>query len=692
MATNTGGCAETSSKIYLLSGQFTTTVKDSESWVAAVYGAPMGMDFSEEDTFVTQPNPSYKLKIISGQFTSTIKDSQSIQSVEVSPNGISCDNTNTHWSGNNGIKLYLQSGQITSTIKDSQSVSSVDTSPTGISPDGINTAWSGATASKLYLQSGMFTSTIKDSQSVSIQPTGISLTSEDTDFNSFTKFYLQSGQFTSTLKTSISMSGVKWQDIAHSPYSERVKIFTVQIQDAYLLVVSDNVEVDGEEPIMTHVTSILSVSYSWEIKSILHSSYVLMGKRKSYLISSYFLNQDVVSILKSKYDITNITPVNDVFKSVYSMHDVDSEVTENVVTATVNGESIDYHSVSIQHDIDSFCFTFTMTVADAIAYSKCNVHNQAIIITVNSKVFNFIINIGSRNRAFGNTTYTITGYSKTMIMSFPEADPITKNWGVTTAKTVMQELCDDSGITLNFNITDWAIPKDILTFDNVSPISIMELIAKATGAVLQTDENNVLIVQYCFPIPITEYDEATPEIIFSDIDDIVTFNESTEIKKGYDSILVGDEEITEDEDFLYIELDDKRNNNKTTFVCGNNVYFRVYTNIDYEGLISYGSMTLVNQQIEDTVVDDPVIFLDNKPVSVSQFIDEVTSVSWYGNDLGTVSVSGFKSVVASLADDDNIGLCKLTFKTKYDVWKLVYTLDMPTRFKILLKQEASAVE
>lgn len=198
-------------KLYLTSGQFTSTIKTSES-IGAVDASLQDISYDGTNTPWTGAVDD-KLYLTSGQFTSTIKTSESINAVDATPTGISYDGTNTPWCGANDVKLYLTSGQFSSTIKTSQSVSAVDTGPQDISYDGTNTPWCGSQAQKLYLQSGQFTSTIKTSELVSgvdTNPQGISWDGTNTPWagSEADKLYLTSGQFTSTIKTSEDVSGV----------------------------------------------------------------------------------------------------------------------------------------------------------------------------------------------------------------------------------------------------------------------------------------------------------------------------------------------------------------------------------------------------------------------------------------------------------------------------------------------------
>ncbi len=199
-------------KLYLQSGQFTSTLKTSQD-VSGVDTVPTGICWDGTNS-PWSGWTDQKLYLTSGQFTSTIKDSEDIAFINTQPADISWDGNHTPWIGDAGVeKLYLQSAQFTTTLKTSQSVTSIDLTPDGISFDGTNTPWAGFADGKLYLQSGQFTSTLKTSQSISgvdTESQSISWDGTDTPWcgRIADKLYLQSGQFTSTLKTSEDVSTI----------------------------------------------------------------------------------------------------------------------------------------------------------------------------------------------------------------------------------------------------------------------------------------------------------------------------------------------------------------------------------------------------------------------------------------------------------------------------------------------------
>ena len=171
--TDTPWSGATDSKLYLTSGQFSSTLRNSISTTAVALG-PSSVSWDGTNSPWCSGLVGEKSYLTSGQFASTIKTSQLVSGLN--QNGISWDGTNTPVTGTNNLKLLLVSGQFSSTIKTSVSVSGVDSTPRGISWDGTNTPWTGSTDDKLYLQSAQFTSTVKTSVSVSAidtEPTGI---------------------------------------------------------------------------------------------------------------------------------------------------------------------------------------------------------------------------------------------------------------------------------------------------------------------------------------------------------------------------------------------------------------------------------------------------------------------------------------------------------------------------------------
>lgn len=214
MATSIPWTGNTDDKIYITSGVFTSTLKDSEA-LGAVNNAVYGNGDADGDIPWTGIGGTAKLFIQSGFVTSTIKTSIA-RFVNYSPK-IDWELEDTLIVNNQVNKIVLASGHYTTTIKDSQSCAE-DANLNGVSASNIgaaeSTPWAGLEANKLYLYSGRITSTLKSSYQLSAdntkRPSDLSWDGTDTPHMDTTadKLKLQSGQFTTTLKTSLSVNAV----------------------------------------------------------------------------------------------------------------------------------------------------------------------------------------------------------------------------------------------------------------------------------------------------------------------------------------------------------------------------------------------------------------------------------------------------------------------------------------------------
>ena len=141
-------------------------------------------------------------------------------------------------------------------------------------------------------------------------------------------------------------------------------------------------------------------------------------------------------------------------------------------------------------------------------------------------------------------------------------------------------------------------------------------------------------------------------------------------------------------DSLRAELDNERNNGKTSFQPGDQVYFRVYKG---EGISSYtvkktaGGVSKIESDETETV-KETLQFINESIASVSKPVKTppAISVDWYGTDLGTLSKAGDSAVKASGGGDGKIGICEAEYTTEYDVWLLTPPSGMPSEYAILI--------
>ncbi len=221
-----------SDKLFRLSGYVATTTVKTSLAVTSVDNNPSGLQ--TDGTDVTWcGNGGDKIYIQSGDLTSTLKHSQSVVSIDNAVGDVSTSEDGyTPWCGFTADKVYVQSGEgtgVNSTLKDSLGGL---INPYGCSVDDADTysTGSGTTAqTRLLRTSGRgtgMTATVKSSlgaYSVDTVPNGICFDGTDTEWSGSAgdKVYLQSGQFTSTMKTSISL-GANVSGCSHDDNASRL--------------------------------------------------------------------------------------------------------------------------------------------------------------------------------------------------------------------------------------------------------------------------------------------------------------------------------------------------------------------------------------------------------------------------------------------------------------------------------------
>ena len=419
--------------------------------------------------------------------------------------------------------------------------------------------------------------------------------------------------------------------------------------------------------------------------------YALQAVVENIIEENYSMVSNVNKTVSESYGILNHNVIGTVVEEIYSVINNPTEILNSQITAKVNGVRVRLTSFSITADEQSYMMSFRAEAADYTSWLRCT-EEKELVFKIAGDVYNFILDNPSRTRAFGEQTFSIGGRSKTKRLDFPYATPVTKVWAATTAKTICQELCDAEGIILNWNITDWQLRNKVVEANEDSPINIISNMLKDQAVVLSS-KTGELIVQYIHPVSPTVYAEQTPAIIFSDINDILSLSEEKEGRPGYNMVVVSDKELTaEEETYFIIELDEIRNEGREVFNSyDTTIYLRIYTNIEYSIQMTSGTAQKIASHETLDVPSEVYSFIKNDYPAASKPVHSIEEYSWYGNDLGTISLveNSFTKLSASLATEDTLGVAKMTYKTFYDVWKIVPP-SLTTPYKILIYGEETS--
>ena len=411
----------------------------------------------------------------------------------------------------------------------------------------------------------------------------------------------------------------------------------------------------------------------------------------TYIISDfeelYWLNREIIKDYSETYDILNHNIIEKDFEELYILKGLDVETINNTIIVIVAGQRIQPVDLFINYEKGSYCMAFSMSLVDFETYSLC-AKGLEVKITINGRPFKFIIDTLSREREFGVTSWLVNGRSKTSMLNSIDTETIKKTWGATTAKTIIQELCDDVGITLIWNIANWAIGTGLVSADDVKPLEIITIIAEATGAEILTNEIGDLIIQYKYLVSPSLHENASADLILNDIKDINRIGESKELRDGYNSVLISNKDVQEGvEDYIDIQLDELKNNGRTIFTSSDTVvYVRIFSNIDYTPILTAGSISKIESNHILKLEPEDVSFVHNEFGTVSNPVNSLISAIWYGTDLGSISVVDGKptTVQASGQTESSIGIAKIVYNTKYDIWRITPPSGIVDSFKIFI--------
>ena len=127
--------------------------------------------------------------------------------------------------------------------------------------------------------------------------------------------------------------------------------------------------------------------------------------------------------------------------------------------------------------------------------------------------------------------------------------------------------------------------------------------------------------------------------------------------------------VTVSLDELIIELDSVMNDEETQFKYGEKAYFRAFSYpIDLSLTLTPTDGVISNEGNGDSDEEDEIItFINTNEGSTSKPVQSITSYSWLGNSLGSVSAMG-STITAS---KEGTGVLKITYKSNFRRFGLV---------------------
>lgn len=197
-------------------------------------------------------------------------------------------------------------------------------------------------------------------------------------------------------------------------------------------------------------------------------------------------------------------------------------VTNSVaLTRTDDGREIKLLSFSVGIDSNSYTWSFSATVPLSELSKVDTAHEQRIGVdfVCNGNLWRFILDGCDDSASFGESSLTIKGKSRAMLLASPYAAPRGFKYNTTMsarqiAESELNRFGVPSGFTLDWQlagVNGWNVPANTYSYSNKTPINSLQWIAEAAGGFINAHmSEDIIHVLANYPIPSWEWSDQTP--------------------------------------------------------------------------------------------------------------------------------------------------------------------------------------
>lgn len=188
-----------------------------------------------------------------------------------------------------------------------------------------------------------------------------------------------------------------------------------------------------------------------------------------------------------------------------------------------NGREIKMLGFSVGIDSNSYTWSFSATVPLSELSKVDTAHEQRIGVefTCNGNLWRFILDGCDDSISFGESSLTIKGKSRAMLLAHPYAQQRGFKFDTTmSARQIADAELNRNGVPSGFTldwqlagVNGWNVPANTYSYTGKTPINSLQWIAEAAGGFINADmSTDVLHVLAHYPVPSWEWAAQTPSI------------------------------------------------------------------------------------------------------------------------------------------------------------------------------------
>jgi hypothetical protein len=357
------------------------------------------------------------------------------------------------------------------------------------------------------------------------------------------------------------------------------------------------------------------------------------------------------------------------------------------VTFNHQGVTVGIGSVKIGIAEDEAAWTGTVEISDQAGFHQIRV-NDEVSLTLGDETYSMLIDNRELSRSGGaKPRMLVRLVSVTANLASPRSQPFERTWSTATqAKDAAEEAV---GQSIEWDLLDWLIPADRLSFFNASPIDAVKAIAQAAGGVVETSPGGSLRVRHRFPIAVPDWSTSTPSHILSDTSHNLSIQEKFIFKTRVNQVAIREFQPTTGQIATNLDNRDEDGLNpdgQPSMIPGSSPGLLVHTgpSVEVSDMESTAG-TLHQDAIQIYQEETDLLFDWSDTAKLSTPARSLDSWTWMGNDLGELTLGSDGITVTAVSS--GLAIARLKFTIEAEGWRLQSppSLGGTTTFPIHLK-------
>ena len=239
----------------------------------------------------------------------------------------------------------------------------------------------------------------------------------------------------------------------------------------------------------------------------------------------------VIKQVSANYDILDQNYVIKAHTGFYAMIDGTATTITPTATLTVNGTSIDIQEAVIELAEGDLAWNASIILTDIAHYQLVNRGDTAVLDLL-GELYDLVIQSKSLSRnAPAAISMRVNALSPSIKHRLPQCTLV--DYLNTTAILAKDAVEDILGESVDWQLTNWSIPAYRISAEDAEPIELARTIVEAVGGVIEPKKDGSLLVRHSFPVNIPDYATATPDQVYTDVEDNLSVSEEFELRDDY---------------------------------------------------------------------------------------------------------------------------------------------------------------